>query len=253
MTPLDEILKEKLKSKESKLLYLAYGPYALADCTFCKSEEPLSYLLYSLPSLVAPHLVHSAILALSTSGLLAGKYGARWRPHITLAVLALAAGELYLTFTYNVTENVKSTRWTEIDFFYDKVQLYRSLAFVAVDIALASVTWLSSTNRLFVCPASVSERLQGLLQSTETSAGRQWAAGAVVNAMSRDQKLRDRWQEYWRMDGEVSTDRHVLEAEKNTLARMDTNRASQLIAIADNQARSLVDRVLPECLRSDNP
>lgn len=221
LSSLDEALQEKLKSKDSKLLYIAYGPHVLTNCAFCVPGEPTTYLIYALSAILAPHLFHTAILGFATSGLLVGPEGARWRPHAILVVLALAAGETYLTAIYDVAANVKAVRGSEIDFFYDKMRLYRAFAFIAVDCMLAGVLWLSSTGRLFVRSPTVAERLQNILQNVETGTGRLWAAGAVMNSVSRDEKLRGRWLRYWETEGEVQEDPEVLEAERRALNRTD--------------------------------
>ncbi|KAL9048447.1 MAG: hypothetical protein Q9162_007723 [Coniocarpon cinnabarinum] len=238
----DELLRDRLQSKESKLLYLAYGHDTFAHCVYCSSSDPISYLVYSLPSLLTPHLAHAAVLALTTSGLFTGTGGARWRPHITLAVLAMAAGELYMVATFNISDNVKSTRWNELDFFHDNLRLYRLAAFMTIDMVLAGVKWLSATQRLFVQPPKTSERLMALLQASEGGSMRQGAAGAVLNAVARDRRLRGRWEEYWRVEEELSTSRGVIEAERRAVERVDVrtinNRADQL-------ANDVVDRLVP--------
>lgn len=233
-----------MKSKESKLLYLAYGPNTVANCAFCVPTEPMTYLIYALPSILSPHLLHAAVLGAVTSTLLAGPEASRCRSHIILTVLGLAAGEAYLTATYDISANVRATRGSELDFFHDKMHLYRSLSFIAADFILSGVLWLSSTGRLFVRPLTVGERLHNLIQSTETGAGRLWATAAITNAVSRDENLRQRWGGYWTMEKEVQEDQEVLESERKALSRIDTR---QLNLAADKRTED-VQRILNSTL-----
>src|SRR5579862_4258949 len=72
LTAQDISLKSKLVSIDSRLLYLTYGPGPLADCLFCNSDAPFSYLYYAFPSIVIPHILHTAVLGVVTSSLLSG-------------------------------------------------------------------------------------------------------------------------------------------------------------------------------------
>jgi hypothetical protein len=78
ITEMDRIFLEKLESEPKgdhrafPALYAAYGPDAVLGCTFCKPSEPRDYLYYSLPALVAPHLVHIALLGFVTSSIFSG-------------------------------------------------------------------------------------------------------------------------------------------------------------------------------------
>lgn len=78
LTPADEALRLRLVSLESRLLYLQYGPDALANCPFCggtgvdaaSSFSAVNYLYYVVIDLIAVHLANLAIIALVTSPLL---------------------------------------------------------------------------------------------------------------------------------------------------------------------------------------
>jgi hypothetical protein len=57
LTRSDEVLRTKFVNLESRLLYLQYGPDALANCPFCASDDPRTYLWYAVPAIVAPHRI----------------------------------------------------------------------------------------------------------------------------------------------------------------------------------------------------
>ena len=246
LTPLDEALSEKLKSKESKLLYLAFGPYVVGNCPFCIPQEPTTYLTYALPAIIAPHLIHAAVLGVVTSKFLAGAKGARWRPHVTLAALALTAGEVYLTATYNVAENVKATRGNELDFFYERMKLYRCLAFVAVDCALAGVLWLSSTGRLFVGKVNLSQRLEDMFPGVIAAISRVQATASLAHTKNRQPYLQKRYNEYWKMEAQVRNDIEVLEAERKALARLDVHQVNSMAGRESEKIMTIIERARNE-------
>jgi hypothetical protein len=75
---IDRLFLEKLESEPKgerrvfPALYAAYGPDTVLRCSFCTPSEPKDYLFYSLPALVAPHLVHIALLGFVTSSIFSG-------------------------------------------------------------------------------------------------------------------------------------------------------------------------------------
>ena len=168
---------------------------------------------------------------------------------MVFALLGLAASETYLTATYDILANVKATRGAELDFFHDNMNLYRSLAFIAIDCAIAGLMWTSSTGRLFVQPLGVSQRLQNLIQATETEMGRMWATSAISNAVVRDEKLQSRWSEYWATEKEVQGDSELLEEERKALGRIDTR---QLSLTAEKRAED-IERILNGTLALNQP
>ncbi|KLU89648.1 hypothetical protein MAPG_08619 [Magnaporthiopsis poae ATCC 64411] len=91
LTARDESLRVRFVNLESRLLYLTFGPAALADCAFCNSDEPNSYLVYALVDVLAPHLLNVALLTLATSKNLSG---GGWRGRALLASAVLTAIDL---------------------------------------------------------------------------------------------------------------------------------------------------------------
>ncbi|OAA73868.1 hypothetical protein ISF_00769 [Cordyceps fumosorosea ARSEF 2679] len=49
LTAADEALRARFVNLESRLLYLRFGPAALAGCAFCVPDEPRSYLCHAAP------------------------------------------------------------------------------------------------------------------------------------------------------------------------------------------------------------
>ncbi|KAI5862359.1 hypothetical protein GGS23DRAFT_610538 [Durotheca rogersii] len=67
LAPDDEALRARFVSLESRLLYLRFGPDALARCPFCGPDDPRAYFYYAVPALLAPHLVNLVLVSLATS------------------------------------------------------------------------------------------------------------------------------------------------------------------------------------------
>ena len=128
LSPIDEALRPMLGSEIGRQLYFVYGPYVLTQCTFCDYEEPFTYLVYGLPSILGPHFLNSVVLGIVTSRLSGGMQTARWRTMAIIAGIALAAGELWMTYSYELSQNGRATRAGEIDFFYWRKKTMRIIA-----------------------------------------------------------------------------------------------------------------------------
>ncbi|RDW91467.1 hypothetical protein BP5796_02632 [Coleophoma crateriformis] len=221
LTATDDILRSKINSLESRLLYLQFGPGVITDCQFCNVEDPKSYLYYALPAILGPYLYNLCILALVTSGLFIGKEGAVWRTTATLAGSAIALLEVYLVSSYHYQGNARATRLEDLDAFYWKMRIYRSLMIAAVDGVIGWVLYLSSTNRAFVNPPSTAERVETATRIVEMMRSKLNAMGIVRNTVNRDTDLRTRSQNYWVQEsmimGALMEDREVIDGVKNAL------------------------------------
>lgn len=223
LTPSDLALRAKFASLESRLLYLQFGPDALASCPFCASDDPRSYLYYFLPTLLTPHLFNLVVLATATSSLLTSSRAApAWRTPFTLAAILLALADVYLVSSYNHTANARALRLGEIDFFFWHARAYRYISLALLDGVLAGLLYLSGTQRMFVTPPSAAERIETLARQMGGVKGKVNAAGVVKNTVLRDEGLRVRGNAYWahevRLMGEMMEEREVVEGVNDALA-----------------------------------
>lgn len=237
LTPREEILKAKFKSRDSRLLYFTYGPYVLADCPFCTSSSPYDYFLYAIPSMVAPHIFNTAVIGLVTSKLFSGPEAARWRTLGTCGAVFLAVAELYITGTYDFSANASTTQTGEIYFFYWRMRLYRGLAIAAVDALLGWILWLSATNRFFVRQLTLPEKVEALSRAAEVVNFRLQAVGSVRNTVIRDDVLREAIAKYWAEEKGLFEEREVVDAMKVAMSRTDLQ---QLAFAADQKSKSIV-------------
>ncbi|KAE9377747.1 hypothetical protein N431DRAFT_554087 [Stipitochalara longipes BDJ] len=221
LTPTDEILRSKISSLESRYLYFQFGPDVLIDCQFCNAEDPKSYLYYSLPSLLAPHLFNLCVLALVTSGLFTGKDAAIWRTTATLAAGALVFIDVYFVATYDCKANARALRLEDIDFFFWKMRVWRAIGLAFIDGILGWLLYLSSTNRAFLTPPSTAERIETSTRMLDVVRSKMSAMGILRNTINRDEELRARSQGYWvhegRVMGELMQEREVVDGVRNAL------------------------------------
>ncbi|KAI9867253.1 MAG: hypothetical protein M1813_009531 [Trichoglossum hirsutum] len=225
LTPQDITLKSKLTSMDTRLLYLTYGPKPLAECLFCNSDTPFSYLYYAFPSIAAPHLFHIAVLGVVTSSLLSGHEGSFWRTKATIAGIGLALAEIFAVGTYNYKSNSTTTRPIELDSFHWRMRVYRGITIALADALLGWGLYLSSTNRRFAEPISPAERLESATRALEASTSRLRADGALRSAVVRDEVLRGKMQNYWVAEGnimgQIYEERDVVDSVKGALGRLN--------------------------------
>ncbi|KAK4610151.1 hypothetical protein CLAFUW4_13731 [Fulvia fulva] len=229
---------------EARLLYARYGPQVLLDCTLAKAGDigaERAFLIYALPSLLTPHLLHLFALGIATSGLLSGKEGARWRTMAIITGLILAVVEIYIISNYNDRANARSVRVNDIDFLHWKMAVYRGLAIAGSDGVLGWVIWLQATGRAFITPPTPGEKILETGAALEKVFAKTRGIGVVRNAALRDGGMRKRVDEYWFKESEVMKDvledAEVLEAQRNALRMLDTVRAGR-------DAEAFIDAVL---------
>lgn len=216
---------------EARLLYVRYGPKILLEnplATPGTIDAPRSFLLYALPSVLIPHILHLFALGISTSTLLSGKEPSRWRTLAVISGLLLPAAEIYYLVTYNDIPNARSVRYNDIDFLAWKLPIYRYLSISALDSVLGLAIWLQSTGRAFLTPPSAQDRLFTHTAQIENVLAKSRKLGVIRNATVRDADMRRKVEDYWLKESEVMKDVHeepeVLEAQRNALRRMDTTR-----------------------------
>ncbi|KAI1506539.1 hypothetical protein F5X99DRAFT_7029 [Biscogniauxia marginata] len=217
----DAALRARFVNLESRLLYLQFGPAALADCPFCAADEPRSYLYYALPALLAPHLVNLAALSLATSAPVSGRDAARWRPlAATLASLA-AVLDVYVASSYNYQLNARAARLADLDMFFWTSRAWRGALLAALDLLVAALVYLSGTRRAFARPPGAAARVEAVTRQLLAAKSRLNAVGIVKNTSIRDEELRGRAQAYWQHEGrlmrEVMEERDVVEGVNDAL------------------------------------
>jgi hypothetical protein len=228
----DNQLREKLASLESRLLYFKFGPNVIANCLWCKSENPSSYLYYTVPGILGNHAFNLCALSLVTSGLFVGNEGAIWRRTACISAIALACVDMWLVNSIDHQKNARATKLEDVKTFYWTMRMYRGIGIAVLDASLGWVMYLSSTNRAFVTPLTAAERVETAIRVLEGTRSKMSAAGVIRNTVIRDESLRDRNQAYWVHEGrlmrEMMENREVLEGVNNALEnRINIDRITQ--------------------------
>ena len=221
LTAADQALRARFVNLESRLLYLQYGPDALAECPFCSSSEPRTYFYYALPELLLPHLANWVVIAIVTSSVVTGRYGAKWRYNATTAALGLAAVDMFWVGSYNHQRNGRVARLEGLDMFYWDTRLHRAVALAALDLLVGALLYLSSTHRAFADPPTPAERVEAVIRALAAAKGKVNAVGVVKNTANRDEELRGRTNAYWahevRLMRDVMEERDVIEGVNDAL------------------------------------
>ncbi|KAM3443015.1 hypothetical protein MY4824_000720 [Beauveria thailandica] len=221
LTAADEALRGKFVNLESRLLYLQFGPAALTDCLFCNSDEPKSYLYYTVPALLWAHLANFFAVAVVTSPSWTGRYGRQWRGWATIAAGSMAAADVWYVANYNHQANSRALRLDDIDPFYWSARATRFWALAVFDAVLGYAIYLSATNRAFIQLPSPAERIENVNRALHIAKSKLSALGIIKNTTQRDTELRERSDLYWtqevRIMSEAMEDREVIEGVSDAL------------------------------------
>ncbi|KAF2719482.1 hypothetical protein K431DRAFT_339955 [Polychaeton citri CBS 116435] len=232
LTATDEALRRALDEggMGARLLYAKLGPRVLTECPFASAgdgDAAAAFLLYALPGVVLPHLLHIAVLGVATSPLLSAATGdsSRYRTLATAAALLLGVAEVAYLVAYDQGPNLRSKHVSEIDFVHWKLAVVRGLLIALLDGLLGWALFLHSTNRFALLPPSESaqlvQRLAEHARALELGLSRARGLGIVKNAVSRDARLRAKGEQYWVREEEAP---EVLEAMRGVLRRVDVGR-----------------------------
>ena len=136
--------------------------------------------------------------------------------------LGLAISESYLFGSYDFKSNARAVRPEEYVHFFWRMRVFRGVTIAIIDMSLAGLLYLSSTNRMFAIPPNPAERMETALRTLENARGKMNAIGILRNVVLRDEGLRRKTEAYWRNEGrvmgEVMDEREVVEGVRNALA-----------------------------------
>ncbi|KAM3420740.1 hypothetical protein BST61_g3989 [Cercospora zeina] len=250
VTAPDEKLREIFDAGglDARLLYLRYGPRVLLENTLGSVGEldaGRNFLLYALPGLVGPHLVHLFALGLATSGTWCGREGSGWRVVAVIAGLVLAVVEGWVVVWFDDGKNLRSVRFNDMESLFWKCRVWRGLGIAGVDALLGWCLWLQGTGRAWVGGGSPAERLREQVKVAEGVLFKVRGVGIVRNGVVRDAGLRRKVDDYWMKESEVMKDvieqPEVLLAQRNALKRMNASGTEQeaetfLNALLDGQS-----------------
>lgn len=222
LTPADELLRSRISSLDSRLLYFHHGPDAVANCAWCTPEEPSTYFYYTITALLAPHLVNAVILAIVTSGFFSGPEGARWRRTAAITAAVVAAIDAFTVNSYSAGMNARATKIEEIETFHWQMRALRCVVLAVLDAIMGLIIYTAATNRAFVSPPDVRARIESTTRTVDVLAKRLNAVAILRNTVARDADLRSRSAMYWVREGAVMSEameeRDVVEGLRRAVA-----------------------------------
>lgn len=217
LTAHDDLIRDKFESKSSRLLYYKYGGDVLADCPFCNSLDPQTYLVYAAPPTALVHLLNTLVIGVATSEPVNGKAGLQWRSMATYAAMALLLVDGYMLASWDPAGNENVRVLAEVSFFHWSMRLYRFLSFAVLDLMLAGVLYLSATNRMFVVPPTISEKIDNTTAALAIVQLRIRSANVLKNTIARDGELRAIDAAYWSHEGLVMQEAMESEEVMNSM------------------------------------
>lgn len=248
LTPVDEILRKRLSSKEGRLLYAMYGPGPLVECTWCSPDDPNTFLSYALPSIALPHLLHIAVIGIVTSSFFS-PHGRIWRTQATIAGAALFLAEIYMVGISSSAHTINTTAKTsqDVQWTHWNLAFYRGISMSLLDAVLGYAVYLSGTGRWTVGLEGqrLEESLESLTKAVEVIASRLHADNFLRQTVNRNKNLREKMADYWASEEslgkEVMQDEEVQRSRLNfATGKMDMDKLAEEAA---KKSEGMMDRI----------
>ncbi|KAK9477877.1 hypothetical protein V1514DRAFT_332751 [Lipomyces japonicus] len=238
----------RLKYRDARLLYASFGP-ALNDCEWCDPSLMDSFLIYVIPTLLGPTLVHAAVYGFVTA--FGGGRLVPLRGPSILALVLLAAADVTSLATFNVFQTEPNDN---LVFAYRDVTLRRDAMLFVFDIAMTVSVWLFATNRAgSIRPdgesGSEHEQIQDQFNKLQVQLESVFIKSQAANLMHgisvQDQDISDRNRQFWtdvkRQEKAVFEENHVV---KDLVERENQK---EEFSHVEQEAKALADRVITLC------
>jgi hypothetical protein len=225
-----ELLVNRLASSTGRALYAVYGTEAYGACLFCRTDSPLTFFLYTLPSMVGPHLANYAVVLFATTSPWSTANARQWFTIFSIAAVAYVGLELYSVYKAPMTpmfmdmlmnsktlENVSWIYWTRIR--------WRGWLLAAGDTVLAALVFLSASGRAFDSGEGTAVRATKIIKELDLSVNRLRLAILLhTNVVATDSELRnafDKWgAECEAYERALKAIPEIVEARKQAKARL---------------------------------
>jgi hypothetical protein len=210
LTAEDHILFERLATSLSERLnYAMYGPRPLIECSWCLSihgqptsppislGDPIMYLLYSLPRIVMPYLIHSFILGITTTPFLTSTQQTRdLRIYLSYALGLTLSAELWILVTFDTTSNSAANELAEVTWLHWELHFFRYIMLSLFGIAQAGLTYVLE-NGMIPLPLTYEDRLTQIAIMFETVAARMRLTRTLRWVTMSNPTWRERMERRW--------------------------------------------------------
>jgi hypothetical protein len=206
LTQEDNILIDRLStSLAERISYAIYGPGPLTHCTWCLTThneaaiqgDATMYLLFSLPQIVSPYLVHAFLLGVTTTPFLAGGYITRnMRVYVSYLLGLAIATEIWILLTFDGTVNASATTLREVNWLHWDLFSFRYMSLAIISLFHAVVVYLLDTG-FVVLPAAMEDRLFQLAAMEENINQRMRFTRIVKSVVMKKETWRSKVESYW--------------------------------------------------------
>lgn len=225
-----ELLVNRLASSTGRALYAVYGTEAYGACLFCRTDSPLTFFLYTLPSSVGPHLANFAVVLFATTSTWSTANARQWFTIFSIAAVTYVGLDLYSVYKAPTTpvfmdmlmnsktlDGVSWIYWTRIQ--------WRGWLLAAGDAVLALLIFLSASGRMFDSGEGTAMRATKIIRELDLSVNRMRLAILLhTNVVATDPDLRSAFGK-WGAESEayeraLKALPEIVEARKQAKARL---------------------------------
>ena len=209
LTPEDQILLDRLgTSLSERLNYAIYGPTPLTHCTWCQITrtdvngqitvgDATMYLLFSLPQIISPYLIHAFVLGTTTTPFLITSQVSRdLRTYMSYVLGLLLAAELWILVTFDGNVNSSAHELRDVVWLHWDLYSFRYTALSMTSLVQAAMIYVVETE-LIVLPASMKDRLFQMGVAEESAAQRMRLARIVKKVVMKNSEWRVRSIRWW--------------------------------------------------------
>ena len=208
-TESDQILLERLATSLSeRLSYAVYGPAPLVHCTWCLREhtdamgsvivgDDRMYLIFSLPQIISPYLIHAFILGiLTTRFLTSAKVSRDLRIYLSYALGLLLAAELWVRATFDTTRNSSANGLSDVIWLHWDLHSFRYTVLTILCLMHAGIVYIVETGCV-VLPPAMEDRVFQIGVIAENIAQRMRLSRIVRSVVMRKPEWREKVQRWW--------------------------------------------------------
>lgn len=246
---------DRLSTTDGKLLYTEYGTDPFLNCEFCKTDMPVTFLIYSLPSISAPYLINMFMILITSTGprlFLTTPQSAQWCRSFAVINLAGLAYILYHYYyfpksIYFMRINKIALSRQDVYWFFEFAVKFNSIFLFLLDIVYAVCIWISGTGRAWdntFSDESYYRSTQRIIAALDASVNRLRVSTLLhSNVIATNKEYRDAYEKWGAsisaFNEELKADESVKEAIKNA-----KHRKGALFRNVEAEAKNLIERYL---------
>jgi hypothetical protein len=214
-------------SLSERLNYARYGPTPLMHCSWCLANydnntvlgDATMYLLFSLPQIISPYLLHAFILGVTTTPFLTSSRTCRkLRTYIAYVIGLVLAAELWILVTADGNVNSSAQDLSDVKWLHWDLHTFRYTSLSILSLLQAVAVYIIETGLVVIPQSSLEDRVFEVGTMGEGIARRIKLMRSVKEVVMQSPEWRARAEEWASQnripEGDVSEEtRRRLEAE----------------------------------------